>query len=94
MKKFVIIFLFLMLLTGCGQKKATIKWTAPTDGAPVEKYILLLDGDGTIKTFETSKTSITLKLRKGVIYHAIVAGVSADGKRGMFSEPSDPFQIR
>ena len=94
MKKLLLpLLLMLILFSGCGQKKVSITWDAPIDGAPVDHYVLVLNGDGEVKTFEIESTHVTIKVKRGVTYIAIVAGVAANGKQGTFSEPSEPFLV-
>ena len=94
MKKFALI-LVLIFLGGCvSNKEVSITWTAPTDGAPVDHYVLVLNGDGEVKTFEIEGTTVTIKVKKDVTYIALVAGVAANGQQGTFSEPSEPFKLQ
>ena len=94
MKKFAVLLFLLFILSGCGQKKVQIAWTAPTDGAPVDHYVLVVKHELGDLTFETSETRVTVKLEKGGPYVAVVAGVAANGKQGEWSELSDPFTVR
>jgi hypothetical protein len=94
MKKLALI-LVLIFLGGCASNKEIgIRWTAPTDGAPVDHYVLVLNGDGKVKTFEIENTQVVIKVKKSVTYIALVAGVAANGEQGTFSEPSEPFEVQ
>jgi len=73
--------------------EVTASWTAPTEGSPVQHYILQLSTDGgpytTVGT--VTGTSYVLNLAIDHTYTARVAGVDAQSRQGPWSLPSDPY---
>ncbi|HOX26952.1 MAG TPA: fibronectin type III domain-containing protein [Candidatus Krumholzibacteria bacterium] len=73
--------------------EVTASWTPPTEGSPVDHYILQLSTDG--GPFSTvasvSGTSYVLDLEIGHTYIARVAGVDAQDRQGPWSVSSDPY---
>lgn len=73
--------------------EVTASWTAPTEGSPVDHYVLQLSVDG--GPFSTvasvAGTSHALQLDVDSTYVARVAGVDAQDRQGPWSESSDPY---
>lgn len=68
-------------------------WSPPTEGSPVEHYILQISRDGgpfeTVAT--TPDTTYQVELEHESTYIARVAGVDAQQRQGPWSEPSEPY---
>jgi len=75
------------------QIQATATWTAPTEGSPVDHYVveLSVDGGEYINAGMTPTTSITLNLDVLQEYVVRVAGVDALDRQGPWSLPSEPY---
>lgn len=73
--------------------QVTASWTAPTEGSPVDHYVLQLSTDGGPFTTvgSVTGTSYTLDLDVGSTYIARVAGVDAQDRQGPWSPESDPY---
>jgi hypothetical protein len=73
--------------------EVTANWSPPTEGSPVDHYILQLSTNGgpftTVGSVEG--TSYTLELTVGSTYVARVAGVDAESRQGPWSLESDPY---
>lgn len=69
----------------------TFHWSPPTDGAPVDHYIVYTSQDDESFRYETTSTDTTyvLEAELGVEYRIRVSGVSATGREGALSEPSE-----
>lgn len=68
-------------------------WTPPTEGSPVDHYVLQLSTDGGPFATVGSVTvpSYTLELEIDHEYIARVAGIDAQDRQGPWSLPSDPY---
>ena len=74
-------------------------WLEPTNGTPVEYYVLELEktfGNETLKVAygqnqEIEEESFQFKLEFGYRYRARVAGVDAEGRQGPWSLWSDAY---
>jgi hypothetical protein len=95
-----ILFAAIMLLTltsvAFAQTTATVRasWTAPTDGSPVDHYILQVSTNGGAFVTEQDNiqtTTTTLELTYMNIYVVRVAGVDGMGRQGPWSAPSDEY---
>lgn len=73
--------------------QVTASWTPPTEGSPVDHYVLQLSTDGGPFTTvgSVTGTSYTLDLTVGQSYVARVAGIDAEGRQGPWSEASDAY---
>ena len=73
--------------------QVTASWTPPTEGSPVDHYILQISTDG--GPFATvgsvTGTSYTLNLTVNNTYIARVAGVDDQDRQGVWSLGSDPY---
>ena len=69
----------------------TFHWSPPTDGAPVDHYIVYSSQDDESFRYETTTadTTYVLEAELGVEYRIRVSGVSATGYEGAMSEPSE-----
>ena len=97
MKK-ILIILSLLAFSSCGgppgiNNEIRIKWSEPTDGAPVSYYILEVTGANLVKSYETYTTFYDLEIVPGIVYTARVAGVGSDMAMGIYSETSKPFKL-
>lgn len=94
--RFTITFMLAMLAWTCcrAAQDVTFTWTAPTEGSPVVVYQVQLSENGgpytTVSASETD-TQYTFSLDYGTTYTVRVAGVDAQGRRGPWSLPSDPY---
>lgn len=92
----------LIALGLCGAQQAgaqtttvqvTASWNAPTEGSPVQHYVLQIATDGgpyaTVAT--VAGTSYTLELEIDRTYTARVAGVDSQDRQGPWSLESDPY---
>jgi len=72
---------------------ATATWTAPTEGSPVDHYVVQISQDGGPyqNAGSTQTTTITLQLQVGSSYTVRVAGVDAQDRQGPWSLSSDPY---
>lgn len=73
---------------------ATWTWSAPTSGSPVHHYVVQTSSNGTTWTTVATQpltTSYTQACPVGVQILVRVAGVDAQGRQGVYSDPSDPF---
>lgn len=78
------------------QDLATLRasWTPPTEGSPVERYILQVSTNGsTFQTLSDSITNTTYTFEAVWLqtYVARVAGIDALDRQGLWSELSDPY---
>jgi hypothetical protein len=73
--------------------QVTASWTPPTEGSPVDHYVLQLSIDGGPFTTvgSVTGTSYTLDLAVGQSYVARVAGIDAEDRQGPWSEASDAY---
>jgi hypothetical protein len=73
--------------------QVTASWTAPTEGSPVDHYILQLSTDGGpfVTVGSVTGTEYVLELEVGSTYVARVGGVDAQDRQGPWSESSDPY---
>jgi hypothetical protein len=73
--------------------QVTASWTAPTEGSPVDHYILQISTDGGpfVTVGSVTGTEYVLDLDVGSTYVARVAGVDAQSRQGAWSESSDPY---
>ncbi len=73
--------------------QVTASWTAPTEGSPVEHYVLQLSTDGGpfVTVGSVTGTEYVLELEVGSTYIARVAGVDAQDRQGPWSEESEPY---
>ena len=73
--------------------QVSASWTPPTEGSPVDHYVLQISTDGGPFTTvaSVSATSYTLSLEVGSSYVARVAGVDAQDRQGPWSVDSDPY---
>ncbi len=74
--------------------QVTASWSAPTEGSPVQQYVLQLSTNGgsytTVATVQGG-TSQVLTLEIGNTYTARVAGIDSQGRQGPWSLASDPY---
>ncbi len=73
--------------------EVTASWTPPTEGSPVDHYVLQLSTNGGPFTTvgSVTGTSYSLDLTVGNTYIARVAGVDAQDRQGTWSASSDPY---
>jgi hypothetical protein len=82
------------LAVGAQDDGLTASWTPPTEGTPVEYYVFkMMAGGDTVMTETTPDTFLVIDypIEYGVAYTAVVMGVDAKGRRGPWSEESDPY---
>jgi len=78
-----------------GTKRARWRWTAPTSGSPVDRYLVQTkkgSADWQAVT-EVPDTTVSLIHQPGV-WRVRVAGVDSLDRQGPFSDPSDPYTVR
>lgn len=97
MRKIILTLLLSMVLITLAAAQtvdATASWTAPTEGSPVDHYVLQLSENGgpfyTVSDTITT-TSFDVQLENLTTYVARVAGVDAQDRQGPWSEPSEPY---
>ena len=68
-------------------------WTAPTTGSAVASYVIQqsIDGGAWAQVATSSTTSYTLAATTGHSHRIRVAGVDAQARQGIWSDPSDPY---
>jgi hypothetical protein len=74
----------------------TYTWTAPTTGSAVHHYIVQTSANLTAWTTLTAQPAtpvITIPAAVGVNIQIRVAGVDAQGRQGLWSDPSIPFVL-
>jgi len=77
-------------------REATAYWTAPGEGAQVDRYrfeMKVSDGDFKLLTdnIPGDRTTYTFTVNCGDTIVVRVAGISATGAQGPFSPPSEPW---
>jgi len=73
---------------------ATYTWSAPTTGSAVHHYVVQTSTTVTSWTTLTAQPTtpvITIPAAVGVNIQVRVAGVDAQGRQGLWSDPSIPF---
>jgi hypothetical protein len=73
------------------------RWTAPTEGSPVEHYVVQLkvDETGTWGTVGSAPdTTYSVPCVPGKLNWVRVAGVDSFGRQGIFSDSSLPVDLR
>ena len=70
------------------------QWTAPTTGTPVDHYVVehAVNGGSWTQIATASSNSFTLAAAVGEAHQIRVAGVDADGRQGVYSVASDPYE--
>ena len=96
MKKFVAVLMLLAMAVGAQTTSlnVTYTWSAPTTGSAVHHYVVQTSSNGTTWTTITAQptaASVTVNAPVGVQILVRVAGVDAQGRQGVYSDPSDPF---
>ncbi|MEZ4389132.1 MAG: fibronectin type III domain-containing protein [Candidatus Krumholzibacteriia bacterium] len=73
--------------------QVSASWAPPSEGSPVDHYVLQLSTDGGPFTTvgSVTGTSYTMELAVGSTYIARVAGVDAQDRQGPWSLGSDPY---
>ncbi len=98
--KTVLLALFCLTILAAGQAmaqttmEANYQWAAPSTGSTVAHYVVQLSSDGgatwtTLGTTDTNTYAVNLTV--GVSHQIRVAGVDAEGRQGVFSDPSEPY---
>jgi hypothetical protein len=96
-KALFVLSLILLASLAIGQTTSlnvTYTWSAPTTGSVVHHYVVQTSSNGTTWTTITAQPtspSATVAAPVGVQLLVRVAGVDAQGRQGVFSDPSDPF---
>ena len=87
--------LLLASWAGAQTVDVTLSWAAPTDGAPVDHYVVYwsIDGADFRKVVESEQTAVVIPCEAGSTYLFRVSGVSEYGLEGVVSETSDPVEI-
>jgi len=90
MKQLLLIFIFLLILTGCSKENYPVRiyWGAPQSDVVVEKYIVEIDANGDIENIKTPKTSIETKFKYDIPYTVRVVAIGISGLSGPYSLPS------
>lgn len=97
MRRILLAALLLAPLVAGGQTTTmnlTYTWTAPTTGSAVHHYVVQTSSNGTTWTLlgaQPTAPTVTMAAPVGVTILVRVAGVDAQGRQGVWSDPSDPF---
>jgi hypothetical protein len=87
--------LLILLVSVANAQTVTLEytWDAPTEGTPVEHYIIQHSVNGGVfSTVGTAQTNtFVLEATVGDTHRIRVAGVDDQSRQGPFSEPSDPY---
>ena len=99
MKFALSVIVSLMFLVGCASDDPSywIRWTAPTDGTDVVRYIVeyTIDGETWVPYATTNNTQLRWSLQsENYRYRVRVAGRDKDLEVGVWSEPSEEFSIK
>jgi hypothetical protein len=92
---FALLPALLLLASAASAQTVTLDytWDPPTEGTPVEHYVVQHSvNGGPFTTIATSSTNTySLEATVGETHRIRVAGVDDQSRQGPFSEPSDPY---